>query len=420
MFSESQPAQSRHYFSWDILRFILDGESPIDLPELAIYSREEASDFLRHYGYDLEIPEELQIVRDILGEAIGFIKTYFCPGISEFPIPLTLPQEFERINDIRDLLVIASGTSNKERQLWACAILRVMHTIHHINHVVRLEFFQEIKRQVLDNFKRNIVQDSKGNPVLGSGPCAVPLYQVFYKEEKERDSVILKLLQKARNVSEKIHDRLGVKLVTHTKLDALLVLRYLRQHNIIMFANVTPGRSRNKLINLAKYRRIFEEIAEDVTDMNEEEREREFIRLARLSEANDDDEDLDFSKAEKNPYSSTDYNSVQFTVQQLVKLENPGFFTARRLRVQLERYHLGPDLEGLLNELEGPSANREQRMLFPLEVQIIDYENYLKTTEGSASHAEYKRRQIAAAYTRVMGPLYWYLHPDSKPSVIKS
>ncbi|MBQ7568501.1 TIGR04552 family protein, partial [bacterium] len=232
-------------FSWDILSFMLKGDSPIDIPALAIANRTEAQDFLRYYGYDCDNSAEMNVVHDIFAEALGFIKKYFCNGTAHFPQPISVPLEFERIIDIRDLLVIASADRerDRERQLWACAILRVMHTIHHINHELRVEFFPEIKRQVLDNFKRNINYDDKGAPMLGTGEFAVPLYHVFFKEEKERDSVILKLLQKAKNVAEKIHDHLGVKLVTYNKLDALLALRYLRHNNIVMFPNVTPGRS---------------------------------------------------------------------------------------------------------------------------------------------------------------------------------
>ncbi|MDO5295880.1 MAG: TIGR04552 family protein [bacterium] len=412
----SQP-QKHPMFSWDILRFMLKGDSPIDLPALAVFNRVEAQDFMRHYGYNLDDPAEATVVEEIFAEALEFIKTYFCQGTAHFPLPISVPAEFMRI-DVRDLLVIASLNTerDRERQLWACAILRVMHTIHHINHEVRVDFFPEIKRQVLDNFKRNINCDEQGNPVLGSGEFAVPLRHVFYKEEKERASVILKLLQKAKNVAEKIHDRLGVKLVTHNKLDALLALRYLRQNNIVMFANVTPGRSRNSLVNLGYYKKLYDQTAVNLTSASTEEIERAFIEVAQRGEDSEAsasiDEDSCFSSGTGNTFSSKDYCSLQFTVQQLVKLENPGFFTARRLRVQLERYHLGPDLEGLLKELEGPTAARERRILFPLEVQIIDYENYIKTIEGNASHADYKKRQIEAAFLRVLGPLYKYLHPS--------
>lgn len=415
--TNSFPSSSLHFY-WDILRFTLRGDSPIDLPALALSNRTEAQDFLRHYGYDCENPDELQIMRDIFAEAIGFIKTYFSQGVEHFPQPLSVPLEFERLNDLRDLLVIASSTQerDRERQLWACAILRVMHTIHHINHEVRVDFFPEIQRQVLENFKRNISIGADGNPVLGQGEFAVPLRYAFYKEEKERDSVILKLLQKAKNVTEKVHDRLGVKLVTANKLDALLALRYLLQNNLVMFANITAGRSRNNLINLSYFQRLAEQSAASLREASPEEIDRAFIAAAQQCAGQEDEAEIDegscFSAGTGNAYSSKDYCSFQFTVKQMVKLENPGFFTARRLRVQLERYHLGPDLEGLLNELEGPTATRERRVLFPLEVQIIDYANYIKTIEGNASHADYKRRQIAAAFARVLGPLYKHLHPE--------
>lgn len=446
---------AHHEFSWEILRFMLEGRSPIDIPSLDMRNREEAHQFITRYGYNLDNPQERDILRAVFAEAVEFIKRYFCLPSETHPETYTVPSEIERVHDVRDLLVWASSYANAERQAWSCAVLRVMHTIIHIDNAMRIESFPEIKRQILDRFKQNIHEDEAGQPVLGTGTLAVPLYGVFYKEEKSRDSLILKLLHKEKNVAENIHDRLGVKLVTHNRFDALRALRCLRQNLIIMFTNLTPGRSRNLLINLQSYRELYDKCTEGMSaTCGEEEREQRFIDLLAdpaVAEALDRSERAGSAPAGSgsdsacsssnvaggatgaggaagagdaaasanngaggatsgagkrvnaaNAFSSPDYQSIQFTVQQPVTLENPGYFKARRMRVQLEKYHLGPDMEGLLRELEGPDADREMRVLFPLEVQIIDKVNYDKSIEGSASHEEYKKRQIKAACDRVM------------------
>lgn len=400
-----------HNFSWDILSFILEGKSAIDLPALAISSRTEAYKFLQHYGYDYNKAEDRIIVEDIFSEAIRFIKTYFCNCPAVFPEELLVPPELERLSDVRTLLIWASASDKSERQAWSCAVLRVMHTIHHLNNTESSDFFQEIKRQILDRFKLNIhIDASTGHPVLGHGAFAVPLYCVDYKEEKSRDSLIIKLLQKPKNVSEKIHDRLGVKFVTANKVDALRVLRCLTRSNMIMFANVTPDRSRNNLLNLPGYRRIYEQLALQNFD-SEASLEKAYIDLINSYEGQAllGDENVPSASSptlnHSNPNSSDAYHSIQFTVQQLVKVANPSYFTGRRIRVQLEKSHMGPELESMLREFEGSDGNKERRILFPIEVQIIDKENYRLSIEGPASHDAYKERQLKHACRRVMAGL---------------
>ena len=412
--------QTRRDFSWDILRFIIEGNSPIDIQALTISDRSEAHRFLLSYGYDLNDPQDRGTLEDIFNESVRFIKTHFSRGHSARPSYLAIPSEIERLNDLRDLLIWASGPRNRDQQAWACAILRVMHTIHHIDNTLRVEFFYQIKQQILNRFKTNIVEKD-GQVILGTGPLSVPLYGIFYKEEKTRDSLIFKLLHKPKNVAEKIHDRLGVKLVTHNRLDVVRALYYLYSRNIITFANLTPGRSRNTLIDLQIFEPVFKEMFRCFS-IEDENAQREFLdkaiqRIQNISP--EEDSKLTANRAEYNPSSSSDYQSLQFTVQQLVKLENPGFFKTRRMRVQLEKYHMGPDMEGLLQELEGPGAEKEVRLLFPLEVQIIDKDNYLQSIEGTASHEAYKQRQQDLACLRVLGGLF-ALHPEIDPRVKRS
>lgn len=48
---------------------------------------------------------------------------------------------------------------------------------------------------------------------------------------------------------------------------------------------------------------------------------------------------------------------------------------------------------------------RDVRFFYPFEVQITDYESFLKNTQGEASHQEYKRAQLRSAMKRIFKPI---------------
>lgn len=378
---------TRYDFAWGILGVFIEGESPIDLPAMAFTERAEARKFLAEYGYDLENEDERDEAVRVHLEAVAFIKRYFCDD------ELTVPSEVERPHDLSDLLVWASRPERDALQAWSCAVLRVMHTVSHLNHTIRSEFYHEIKRQILDRFSHHIFKDADtGQLSLGRGDDAVPLEGIYFKEDKSRDSLILKLLHKPNNVAQDVYDRLGIKLVVPEQVDALMVLRYMRVNNLVIFANVTPGRSRNNMLDLQRFHARFEQ--ERTPDQSFED-----FALQHHDES---------SEAPplqlENPYSSPDYRSIRFTCRHLVKVQSPTHKMAQKFRAYLQRFHVGPELEALLEEMEERSP-REQHFLFPFEIQIMDSENYRHSLQGASSHDEYKARQLKAARLRIMGPL---------------
>ena len=226
----------RHDFSWDTLRLFLEGFSPVDLESLAITSRQEAVDFISAYGYDLSDPRENEEAEGIHREAISFITHYLCPAIDEDSADLEVPDEIRAPGQLAELLLYSSNTDAPVLRAWACAVLRVMHTISHANLAARTPYFREVQEQILGPFMKHIYPSPDEPESLGRGPSSVPLKAAFFKRRKSRESLILKLLHKPDNVASEVYDRIGIKLVTQTKVDALLALKYLRKQNLVRFA----------------------------------------------------------------------------------------------------------------------------------------------------------------------------------------
>lgn len=386
--------RNRYDFSWETLRSFLDGVSPIDLDRLAIQSRDEAYQFLVQYGYDLAIPSEHHDAWSVLREGVEYLDRVLCPAPIDGDQELSFPEELRDIQDIPELLLLASY--DNPLQPWACALLRVMHTISHANHAVRSPFYQEIQRQILQRYRQHVHQDENGKLFLGTGLLAVPLEDIQLREEKSRDSLILKLLHKPDNVAQSVYDRIGVKLVTPTKVDAMLALRYIRRHHLAIFANIMPGRSKNTLIDLERFRAVYENIA----------RPGEGLRTSWASLLESPAEEFEQpDPPPQNPHSSPDFRSIQFTCRQLIRVPNPQFSALAKIREKLNDKLAPSEISDLLADLKATNPEPVLRFFFPYEVQILDLENHRKTETGETSHANYRLRQLRTARRRVLGHL---------------
>lgn len=384
---------SFHEFSWETLRSFLDGVSPIDLENLSLHNREEAVEFLASYGYDLTVADELAEAAAVLAEALHYLREVLCPAPTAHDHTLRLPAELDNLSDIPTVLVIASQPRHP-LQPWACALLRVMHTISHANHAVRSPFYTQIKTQILDRYRAHLHVDDSAHLWLGQGEDRVLLESCTFREEKSRESLILKLLHKPDNVAQSVYDRIGVRFVTPTRVDALLVLKYLRRHNLAIFANIMPGRSRNTLVDLQLFRNAYHQASR-----KRKKNQEDVMRLLR---------DLSFDPvqlvppAEPNPHSSPNFRSIQFTCRQLIRIKNPVYAAAAKL---IDGFDGHPAVDGILEELYGHKEESVLRFFFPYEVQILDLENAERTESGESSHASYRLRQLRTARRRVLGAL---------------
>lgn len=350
------------HFPWSHLRAIVDGQSAIDVPRLTLRSVEEARDFLTCYGFDVSISGHRDEIDALRREAIEFIDEELLDGL-----PLETP-ETVRSESIEYLLLEAS-TSSGESQLWACALLRVMHTLAHSDSYFNQRYGDEIRRQIFARFEPFLKLTESGLK-LGDDP-GIDLVSFEVKPTKSRRSVALKLLHKVENVAADVFDRIGARFVTPYRLDAALVVRFLRENNVIMFANIKPSRSRNTLLDL-------DWLNAEISRLDKRVERGELTSAEQLEMLRKKVEERDYPRPpapSPNPHSSLTYHAIQFTCRQMIRVDG------------------GRNLEPM-------------RFFFPFEIQILDERSYAQSREGLASHELYKARQKEAVRERVLGPLF--------------
>lgn len=385
--------------NWGILEVLLSSASSIDLPRLSINDRKDAIQFMRSYGFSLSNPEDAAEVEKIRRQALAFIQRFFIDTLETTYEPLQVP-DMLRPAGITELLLLASSPPDEHLQRWACAILRVMHTLAHAATDMSMHFFPSILDQILEPFYTHIRPDN-GQMWLGSEPgFRLPLVDFQVKAGKDRDSTVLKLLHKPENVAADLFDRIGVRFVTRDRLDAILVLHYLRERHLVAFPNVKPSVSRNTLIDIFKFRKLFRElkVRYDSSDISLSDFEATLRASADLSGP----QPAGPLRRLFNPHSSKQYRSIQFTVRQMVRLINPLYSVMEQLELKLEDQ---PAFDSPLLREPLAHAKPHYRFFFPYEIQIVDQISHQNNTEGHSSHNAYKQRQLEAARKRVLGPL---------------
>jgi uncharacterized protein (TIGR04562 family) len=304
------------------------------------------------------------------------------------------------------LMATANITNNEEEKLWAEIILKVMHTILHVDKDLRANYFSVIQTQVFDRFYRHLHRDSDEKLFLGTTKNSfdVPLVDFQTKSTKSRDSIIIKLLHKAENVAEELFDWVGVRFVTEKKLDVLRVLRFLTENYIVIPHNIKPSRSINNMFDLKEFHgRYFDTIKMAIRNQLSEE------RFASALEREIDQCPLDLSASDRrNVHTAKKYTTVQFTGRHLIKYTNPFFSEFDKIMKAAKESpkESNCQLAKMIKVLDTSSISRELRFFYPFEVQIMDEESYQKSIDGEASHKEYKKAQLRSALNRVFWALF--------------
>jgi uncharacterized protein (TIGR04562 family) len=280
---------------------------------------------------------------------------------------------------------------------------------------MRNNYLVDIQKQIFDRFYRLIHRDEAGVLYLGrteSDPLRVNLVEFQAKPKKARDSILMKLLHKPESVAEELFDRIGVRFITKTRTDAVRVIHFLEQANVIVAANIKPSRSRNTLVDTQAFKTMLTQ-------------QLERLKQGEIDEASmiESLEAIPFSTGPvpssggSNRFSSEHYRAIQFTCRQLVKLKNPLSDQLRELKntartvvqtvVQTEGQEaaLPPALQMAIDRIDPRMVQRVVRFFYPFEIQAMDELSYAENERGRSAHAEYKKAQQQSAMRRVMGAL---------------
>ncbi len=366
----------RFNFSESVLKSVVGGKSSLDMPKLNIKNTADATAFLQGYGFDIEQEGDLKKLWYFHRRALVFLEEKLGFSTTEIPEILRDPKQ---LGDIRQLLLFASSSQASEHNLqkWSCALLRVIHIFVHTENDLFSSFSEEIQKQILSPFQNCILHDGTSGKIWLKK--ASSLDGVFDKDSlallgfeikpfKTSTSTVIKLLAKPDALAMSVYDKLGVRFVTHSMVDAFRVVRFLVNENLISYPHIMPDQSSNNLYPI----NLFCEVAKQLKDAKftgtDEEVESYF--KAKLEEQKHSVEYL----RKENFFSGPDYKFIKFISRKLIRLTLP-------------------DKKGQFS------------FFFPYEIQIMDQESHQKVLSGPAEHQAYKERQRLAARRRVLPEL---------------
>ncbi len=347
------------------------GLSALDLSRLDIGSLDEANAFLQTYGYDLQNPRHTERVWLIHRRAVAFLRDHLLEPSEQIPEVLTDPGQLQ---SPAYLLIYASQQSADEQTLqhWSCAILRIMHVYSHVENDLFSFFFNEIQEQILKPLQSHILTAPGSDSVmLGSGSEgeSIPLLKFEVKPFKATSSSIIKLLAKPDAITLTLLDKLGVRFVTRSTVDAFRVIRYLFDKHLVSYPHIIPDQSNNTLYPVNLFLEVMEQLRHSATQPE----------LAEVQGALDRHLAAAGARAEwrekPNMYTDKKYRFIKFINRKLIDVS------------------IG----------QGQEQLRPFSFFYPYEIQIMDYETYLQHLSGPSAHDQYKERQRKAARLRVMG-----------------
>lgn len=386
-------------FNWGIMDVLIGGKSSIDLQELKVRSWQDATEFLRYYGYDPDVPADAQKIHMVICEAWNFIEQYLMPF--EWSRGKQPPSHLLYTHDARDIILAASDLRPEvaTTQAWACAVLRVMHTIAHIDGVTKYADIEAARTQVMNRFLKFVFRDQDGKLRFGDRQTSVVLDRIEWKLRKSRESIILKLLHKKANVAETIYDLLGIRVITKKLADVMVVVKFLRDFHIVTFPNCNPSRARNSLIDVESFKHNVDMLREMLEDGRIKPQEFTNI-LQGLTKP------LAVVNSAANPHTAKGYRAVQLTCRQLIRYPNPALRWQDKLRRYMGDKAISEQAQQICSEILQLAATESQEEqlegFFPFELQVMDEASAAQNAMGEASHDRYKQSQVKAARRRVL------------------
>lgn len=393
----------KYLFDWEIFDVVIGGKSALDTKNFLgpMSSIEQVNQFLKGYGLD---PNDHVAKAELFGsfqEAMQFIKRFFLKEGNPDGLDLKTPNSLLMISDISQLFLMATDDDpvKREDKLWAEVVLKVMHTIVHADKDLRSNYFNIIQTQIFDRFYKYIFRDDDGKLYIGvkGTDDVVPLVDFETKSKKTRESVIIKLLHKAENVAEELFDRVGVRFVTNSRFDTLLLIRFLLEKNIVIPHNNKPSRAINTMIDMSQFKEAHQRLIKMALRNNLSEDR--FV--SAMERAAQECGTVPVDK-EKNKFTSNAYQSIQFTCRQLIEYKNPFLQEFNDLRrIAKTSAPAESELARRVLSMDISLVARDIRFFYPYEIQVVDKEAFEENSRGDASHQEYKRQQVLSAQKRV-------------------
>jgi uncharacterized protein (TIGR04562 family) len=380
----SLKSKGKFSLNWSYLNAIASGVSAIDLGSLALRNLHDAREFVKEYGFDVDHPSTAGIIARAHREAFDYIATTF---LEPWQVAL-IPKEVSDPEDPLQLLVYASQRSQQVDllRMWSCAVLKVMHGVFYIDNNLELRHFHTIRAQVFASLDEVIHSDGEDHFFLTDGEVCLPLLHYEKKSNKGRQSILLKLLQKAAYLAADIYDHLGIRLIFNTRFECLLALHTLQHAHLLSVTNVDSQRTRNTLLDLDAAKQVFvkyRSMIERSDGYPEELLKKMDEELLALSSAQTQSD---------NPHSGSGFNSLQVTIRKMIHLQPdavPYALSGEHAYLQVHNEH---------------RTENEVGFFFEYEIQLMDKASYDRSLSGPASHGAYKRRQVDTARGRVFGP----------------
>ncbi len=414
---ERKEFESEFYLNFELLDVILTNQSALDSASFLgqVKNQDDVLNFLNGYGIDLDNPIEQAELFGNYQEALQFIRKFFLKTGRKEGLDLKIPNELLGITDISKLFLLSTeGIKDRDKvelSLWAGIVLKVMHTILHVDKDLRYNYFNTIQTQIFDRYYKYIHRDWMNRLCLRTPDKSklIPIKAFETKAKKSRESVIIKLLHKKENVAEELFDRVGIRLVTFERADSLKVLWFLLENFVVIPHNIKPSRSHNSLIDLDKFKKSYNNLYKQCLkgELSPKELTKKFQEIAISSEPGIKKD----PKAANNRHSLEEYRAIHFTCRQLIKYTNPFYHQLSKLKKLAAEDEKNP-LSKSVQKLDTSSISKSIRFFYPYEVQITDYKSHKKNTEGEASHDDYKAAQLRSAMIRLFKPLLRYKGQD--------
>ena len=324
------------------VRLMLTGRSVIDWHKLAFDTHESVARFLRVNEFNPDSQHEMGRLEALRSESMDYLTSQFS---------FSIPDEVAADVPARDLFLIASRQGRHRK--WACAVLKVMHIIHHLagrEAMVSLPISDDAVFRAIEFKVMQVVDELRG---------AGYSIQEFEWSRKPRHSQITKLLAKRSTQAAKLYDKLRFRLIVRNRSDLVPILAVLTQQ-LIPFNYVVPGESVNYLVSF-----------------DDEVHAHESLTNLEINLQEESDEPPATDRSPFNEFTAPEYKIINFVAD------------------------LPMRIDALLPDMPIP-ADTCHVVFVQTEFQLCDRETATRNEQGPSSHDAYKARQRDRVRTRLV------------------